>query len=261
MPIHDWKRVQAGIFHDFHIEWTVSIKRALNKGILPPGYYAMAEQWAGERGPDVLTLEKTSKNGREAPEPAGGTALAEAPPRVSFHLQSEIEYYTRKANAIVIRHVSGHNVVAMVEIVSPGNKDNSARLRQFLEKAREVLENGIHLLVLDVVKPNKRNPEGIHSLIWEGISGGDEAELRFHPPEGKPLTLASYIGGELPQAFVEPVGIGEKLIDMPLFIADDRYVYVPLEATYNSAFAEVPDFYREILEAPAAKPPSKRKSK
>src|SRR5271163_3297823 len=34
MPIHDWTRVDAGIFHDFHHSWIEEIKRALNRGHL-----------------------------------------------------------------------------------------------------------------------------------------------------------------------------------------------------------------------------------
>ena len=44
MPIHDWSRVDAGIFHDFHHAWIEQIKRLLNSGVLPPDHYAMAEQ-------------------------------------------------------------------------------------------------------------------------------------------------------------------------------------------------------------------------
>ena len=35
MPIHDWTRVPAGIYHDFHRGWTVEIRRRLNRGVLP----------------------------------------------------------------------------------------------------------------------------------------------------------------------------------------------------------------------------------
>lgn len=59
MPIHDWKRVEPGIFHDFHHEWISTIKRALNSGLLSSEYYALAEQVVGGFGPDVLTLENT----------------------------------------------------------------------------------------------------------------------------------------------------------------------------------------------------------
>src|SRR5438105_4478628 len=57
MPVHDWTRVEDGIFHDFHLAWIGELRKALNRGLLPPGYYALAEQIAGSVGPDVLTLQ------------------------------------------------------------------------------------------------------------------------------------------------------------------------------------------------------------
>ncbi|MGA8350016.1 MAG: hypothetical protein WB773_19655, partial [Isosphaeraceae bacterium] len=57
MPIHDWSRVDARIFHDFHHAWVEEIKRLLNSGVLPPDNYALAEQHTSQFGPDVLTLQ------------------------------------------------------------------------------------------------------------------------------------------------------------------------------------------------------------
>ena len=57
MPIHDWTRVSAGTFHDFHNSWITHLKEALNAGLLPQSYYAMGEQQAGDVGPDILTLK------------------------------------------------------------------------------------------------------------------------------------------------------------------------------------------------------------
>jgi hypothetical protein len=47
MPIHDWTRVPDGIFYDFHHGWIEELKRYLNHGHLPDGYYALAEQLTG----------------------------------------------------------------------------------------------------------------------------------------------------------------------------------------------------------------------
>jgi hypothetical protein len=56
MPIHDWTRVDAGLFHDFHQDWTIELRRSLNAGRLPPDYVALADQRAGGPIPDVLTF-------------------------------------------------------------------------------------------------------------------------------------------------------------------------------------------------------------
>jgi hypothetical protein len=57
MPIHDWTRVDAGIFHAFHHRWISAISDVLNTGLLPSDFYALPEQMAAGFGPDVLTLQ------------------------------------------------------------------------------------------------------------------------------------------------------------------------------------------------------------
>jgi hypothetical protein len=52
MPVDDWRRVTAGTFHDFHVAWIAELRGVLNGGLLPRGYYALAEQVAGEIIPD-----------------------------------------------------------------------------------------------------------------------------------------------------------------------------------------------------------------
>src|SRR5437762_11904805 len=113
MPIHDWTRVIAGIFHDFHHSWIEELKRALNRGLLPPEYYALAEQIAGGVGPDVLTLQSPANGAPPDREPVGGVALATVPPRVQYRLRAEPDMYAAKAKAVVVRHTSNHRVVAM----------------------------------------------------------------------------------------------------------------------------------------------------
>ena len=76
--------VEAGIFHHFHTLWVGEISNALNGGLLPEGYYALTEQHAGRSIPDLLTLHASP--GLVQPLPlvpeTGGTAVADAPPRV-----------------------------------------------------------------------------------------------------------------------------------------------------------------------------------
>jgi hypothetical protein len=244
MPIHDWTRVDAGIFHHFHHGWIEEVARALNRGLLPPDHYALAEQIAGGLGPDVLTLQRPANGAVLMPEPVAGIALATAPPQVQFRLRSEPDLYAAKAKAITIRHTSNHRVVAILEIVSPGNKNSRHGLRAFVGKAVEVLRAHIHLLLVDLFPPGPRDPQGIHKAIWDEFIDSD-----FALPPDKPLTLASYNAGEWPEAFVEPTAVGLRLPDMPLFLAPDVYILVPLEATYQSAWEAVPAFWRDVLTA------------
>jgi hypothetical protein len=153
MPIHDWTRIDAGLFHDFHQGWTVALRNALNAGVLPPDYFALVEQRIHGPVPDVLTLE-LSPRVAEPSEANGGLAVAIAPPRTSLIRRTEAEVYAGKANRITVRHRHG-NVVAVIEIVSPGNKGSQADFRAFIEKSADLVRQGIHWLLLDLFPPGK----------------------------------------------------------------------------------------------------------
>jgi hypothetical protein len=250
MPIHDWTRVPAGIFHDFHLSWIDELRRALNAGILPPDYYALAEQQAARLEPDVLTLHglsgppDSSQRDHSSPpvDPAAG-GLMVAPPPVRIREESDDELYRRKQRSVVVRHVSGDAVVAIIEIVSPGNKDSRKALQLFVDKTAWLLARGIHLLIVDLHPPSARDPNGLHAAIWEETTGKP-----FTPPGDKPLTLVAYEADRVLRTYVEPVAVGDTLHDMPLFLVPGGYVLVPLERTYQAAWEAVPLRWRRVVE-------------
>jgi hypothetical protein len=245
MSIHDWTRVEAGIFHHFHHEWITAISNLLNDGLLPDDYYALAEQEAAGFGPDVLTLKGA------APETGGdlgsgnpsGTLLV--PPPVRFTAEIADPFYRRKKSQIAVRHVSGDEIVAIVEVISPGNKSSRNAFRGVIDKVCQLINYKIHLLLLDLFPPTRRDPHGLHSAVWDEI-----ADEPFVPPADKPLTLVAYESGLNVRAFVEPVATGDVLPVMPLFLEPGGCVHVPLEATYQDAFSKVPRRWRQVLEAP-----------
>jgi hypothetical protein len=243
MPIHDWTRVRANRWHDFHQGWTIEIRNALNRGLLPDGYLALAEQITGGPAPDVVTLSLPVKPGEGM---TGGVAVAETPPKSRVQTQAEATIYARKANRVTIHHPDG-NVVAIIEIVSPGNKDSKHAIQAFARKAVEFLHAGIHLLIVDLFPPSKRDPQGIHKLIWDRIR--DEP---FELPPDKQLTLAAYSTGRTITGYIEPIGVGDLLPDMPIFLTEDRYVPCPLEATYQASW----DVFPTALKGPLLEPPT-----
>jgi hypothetical protein len=244
MPIHDWTRVDAAIFHAFHHDWITEIARALNRGLLPAFYYALPEQIAGGFGPDVLTLRSPAGNGTSpsVPSSGGGIALGVAPPKVRIRMQSDANRYAAKAKAVTIRHVSNHHVVAIVEIISPGNKNNQNGLNAFVRKAQEALAAGVHLLLVDLFPSSSRDPQGIHPAVW-----GEDGQEEYVLPADKPLTCVSYIGGPGAEAFIELVAVGDALPEMPLFLSPETYVPVPLESTYQAAWEGMPAYWRDVL--------------
>lgn len=222
MPIHDWTRVGAGVFHHFHHSWVEELKRALNNQILPPEFYAISQLEAvADNWPEIL------------PQP-GPTE------------ESDIDFYRRKQTVVAVRHIKRDRLVAVIEVVSPGNKHTSRAVRSFVEEAAELLDRGVHLLILDLLPNGTYAPQGIHGAIWERVTDEEGAV-----PSDKPLTLVSYVGRPKVTAYVEGVAVGDELADMPLFLDPEVYCPGPLEVTYRAAFAAVPRRWRAVLEAPA----------
>jgi hypothetical protein len=247
--MHDWTLVEAGIFHAFHHEWISEIGRALNRGLLPSDYYALPEQVAAGFGPDVLTLQDQRPGAED--EPAGGSiataAKLQSRPQTRFTAEADAEFYRRKKSSIAVRHVSGDRLVAMIEVLSPGNKASRNAFRAFVDKACELLEHRIHLLLVDPFPPGPRDPSGVHAAIWAEVKDDP-----FSLPADKPLTLAAYECDLITRAYIEPVAVGDVLPDMPLFLEPNGCVNVPLEATYETAFAVMPRRWRDELQPPAA---------
>jgi hypothetical protein len=201
---------------------------------------ALVEQRSGPYESDVLAIE-----GRGRPLDLsgqnGGVVTLERPV-TQFVLRSDREIYADRANRILIKHHLGR-ILAVIEIVSPGNKDSRLALREFVEKTVDFLRSGIHVLVVDVFPPTPRDPGGINKLIADEIQ-----EETFVLPPGKDRTLASYERGNERAVYFEPVAVGQPLPDMPLFLASGMHIKVPLETTYQATWDASPADLRQAVE-------------
>lgn len=240
MPLHDWSRIPSGLFHHFHQHWSIEITRTLNRGRLPKGLSALVEQRAGPKEPDDLTIEEYPTQQPPGASQVATTTIERPVARIIRRTTKQI--YATRANRIVIRHHLGR-IVAVIEIVSPGNKDSRAALRDFVEKTIDFLRKGIHVLIVDLFPPSTVDPYGMHKVIWDEILLED-----FALPPGKDRILASYDARPEKVAFVETVGVGDELPDMPLMLIGDMFIKVPLESTYQTAWQLSPESYRHAVE-------------
>jgi hypothetical protein len=242
MPMHDWTRVSAGAYHSFHQVWAVEILRVLNLGLLPRGYEAFTDMKVMGYEPDVVGVL-----GDNASAP-GGVAVADAPPRTrqSARVESDAAAYARKGNRVVVRHEFGA-VVAVIEIVSPGNKDCRNAVREFRDEALDFLRRRVNLLLIDPFPPTPRDPDGLHRVVWDELGG---------PPLGpraddKPLIVASFDAGDGPAVYADPFAVRDLVPDAPLFLSPGRYVMLPLEPAYQAAWSVTPRSIRDRVAPPA----------
>jgi len=250
MPIHDWSTVPAGVFHDFHCTWAPEIKKTLVTGLLPRDYYVMVEQVASGPVPDVITLQRESDNGGGGSNGSsfsgsdhGVVTLLDSPPRLKHQQLAPGDAYTARARVLVVRHSSDDRIVAVIEIISPGNKNRRDALAAFVAKAVDFLKSGVHLMVIDLFPPGKHDPEGIHPAIWSQFS--DDA---IASTSAQPLTLASYASGLDIRSFIQPLKVGDMMPECPLFLTEQTYVNLPLESSYEIAYSFLPRHWQAVLE-------------
>ena len=232
------------VFHDFHQTWSISRRNALNAGVLPEGYSAFVEQHAKGLIPDVLALQRRTR--AKPPGLAPSRLLTPTPPATPHVIQAK-EQLAARGNRIAIRQRQTE-IVCAIESISPGNEGSKAASRAFVEKSIEFLRGELHLLVIDLFPPRR----AIH-LTFTRRSRDQLEEEPFEQPADKPLTLAAYVAGEPTAgieitAYIEPVGVGDRMPDMPAYLERNGHVPVPLEATYLAGWDSCPADMRELVE-------------
>jgi len=161
MPMHDWTRVADGTFHAFHNAWITHLQEALNSGLLPDSYYALGEPSAGDISTDLSAQEA----------------------------KSDLAFYLSRKRSVVIRHVSGDRVVAVIEILSPANKHSQQTVDTFVDKVVGALREGVHMSVIDPFPPTRYDPLGIHGAVWHRLMAG-----AYEAPPGSGFARARPMG-------------------------------------------------------------------
>ena len=246
MPVHDWSRVEDASFHDFHQSWLGVIKGRLNKGLLPPGYFAHLERHMGRLVSDVLTLSLPPAPPPAAGDPpsresSGGVAVATRPPEAAARRSAKPSH----RSSVVVRQSGNNQLVALLELASAANKDRPENVAAYVGKARAALDAGVHLVHLDLLLPTRFTPAALGGAVWAAVSGDD---YPFSPE--RPLAADAFQAGRVVELYANPLTVGDDLPDLPLFLSDDAYIDLPLAASYAEAFEGCAPQDRELLSRP-----------
>jgi hypothetical protein len=218
----------------FHGSWVTMLVGSLNRLLLPRyrarGNYHLGRQVAA----DVAECRMEDTRLVSAPAGAngsGGVAVATwAPPvvttRVPIHFPDDIEVQ-------VVDPQDGGVVVAVIELVSPSNKDRDDSQRGFAAKCAAYLQRGLGLIVVDVV--TERNAR-LYARLMEML-GQTGSEVVATAPEIHAAAFRPIQRDERTELdiWLEPLQIGETLPTLPLALHGAGCVPVDLEATYMQA--------------------------
>jgi hypothetical protein len=224
-------------WHAFHNAWATYISSDLNQR-LPEGYFAEANVQFGIEI-DVATFEEA---GMEATRPTASSEGIDYPPTESSTGWSipapthtvPMAILTDTMEVLVFNQEAGPTLAGAIELVSPANKDRPAHRDAFVSKCAAYLQQGVGLVVVDVVTDRRAN---LH----------DELLARLHAfgvvPWEAELYVVSYrpvqhAGQPSLDMWQEPVVVGSSLPTMPLWLRGHLCFPVDLEATYNRTCRE-----------------------
>jgi hypothetical protein len=235
MPLLDHFRppvLQRHPWESFHATWATEVMRTFNRKVLPPGLFAAAQiQLGGGVEVDIATLTANGVSEGHGAESNGGVAVATwAPPTTALVMPA---VFPDEFTIQVFRTSGGNILVGAIEFVSPGNKDRPETRRAFAAKCATYLQQGVGLVIVDVVTERRPNlhDELIHLL---------EQPARFVFPQATELYTTAYRPGRKPigdqvEIWLNPLALGQPLPIMPLALRGVGTVPVDLETTYRTA--------------------------
>jgi hypothetical protein len=135
----------------------------------------------------------------------------------------------------ILNDEEGPKIVAAIELVSPANKDRPAHRRAFAVKCVSCLQEGISVIMVDVVTERRGN---LHADLLEllkltvGVPGQADGDL--YAAAGRPLLGAEQTRLDL---WAEALAIGAPLPTLPLWLSPELALPLNLEETYRYACA------------------------
>ena len=221
-PMHSWE--------SFHSRWANVIADTLDR-TLPGRFFAEVQVHLGSRiEADVAEFDTLAPT-EEANGAGGGvTVQTWAPPVATqtvalvFPDDIEVQVYDLRGG--------GKRLAAVIELISPGNKDRSETKRAFAAKCVAYLHRGIGLITVDIVTERRGN---LHNEVLNLLGHADMAlpqDTDLYAVAYRPARRAEVNQLDL---WPVPLALGQPLPLLPLALRGAFFVPVDLEATYAEA--------------------------
>jgi hypothetical protein len=230
MPLRDHFRPPLSTrrhWHGFHSAWATYLSSDLNR-LLPPGYFAEPNVQFGIEI-DVAAFEESRDGASQMPSSPGSLWSPPAPAQtIPLALLTDI------IEVAVYSAEGGPTLAGAIELVSPTNKDRAAHRDAFVSKCAAYIQQGIGLVIVDVVTERKAN------LHQELVARVGEAPA---PPFGSELYAVAYrpvtrAGKTTLDLWQETLSIGGLLPTLPLWLRGGLCLPVNLEASYERTCEE-----------------------
>jgi Protein of unknown function (DUF4058) len=217
----------------FHSAWVNTMVRHLNGSLLPPNFRAFPQVHLGPFvEADVATFERLAGPGTSSPaDPGsanGGAAAPGSPPAAVQPL--DVEVPGQDVFEVRVHDVRrGMRLVAVVALVSPGNKDRPEERQTFVAKCAAYLQEQVGLVLVDIVTTRRAN---LYDELLQLLSAPPA------PVVGSDLYCVSYRNrrdGRRWRLDTWPfaLALGARLPTVPLWLAGVTAVPLDLEKSYE----------------------------
>jgi len=237
MPLRDHFRPpvsQLLPWTTLHAGWAASLVENLNGRWLPAGFVAGERSFSAKHPEiDIATWERPIV--AQPPESGNGAATATATvvytvpePDHTAVLREELLPSTD-----ILIHDQYRTLVAVIELVSPSNKDRPRERTTFAAKVGAYLMSGVCVVILDVVTAKRFN---LHDSVCMALELPDAMTMAGSPPtyavSYRPKTAD---GGLSVDLWTRELLVGQPMPTMPLRLTGDTFVPLELEETYTDA--------------------------
>jgi hypothetical protein len=220
-PAHSWE--------SFHMRRATVIADALDQK-LPPRFFAEVHTHLGsEVSADVADFEQTAEEQSGGEGVTDGVAVQTWAPPVAAMVLPFV--YPDDLEVRILDERDDARLVAVVELVSPRNKDRPEARRAFAVKCAAYLERGIGVVVADIVTTRQAN---LHNELID-LLRLDEAFRR-----GADVALAALAyrpahrdTQDQIDVWAVPLQVGETMPVLPLALRGAGPLPLDLEATYT----------------------------
>ncbi len=232
MPLRDHFRpptTKHGSWESLHGGWPMVIVQQIRKQ-LPPGFVSALRVHLGP----CFEID-SAREVADRPVIVSTTATL-APPRPTWAVETDVpeddEYEVQIYNAEEERQL-----VAVIEIVSPANKDRPDKRRAFVGKCAALLRKGVAVSIVDVVTVRHAN---LYAEVMAFV-GHPDPTLGAEPPATYAASCR-WVSGERRarlEAWAHPLAVGEPLPPLPIWLADEVSVVFDLERSYEQACTDL----------------------
>ena len=212
--------------------WIIALMKSLNRKLPANGFRAYANVHLGHMvETDVGEFQSDSFTGDWSDSSSGGLLTEVAPaPVLTFSPEFPDAFEIQ-----ILDTRKGKTLVAVIEIVSPSNKDRDGSRESFIRKCAGYIELGIGVALVDPVTDRLAN---LHNLLMAKLGAPGRSQMVDSPTYVSACRPKGDEDDRRLDVWCYRAPVGAPIPSVPLPLKDGPVVMIDLEGTYLEALSD-----------------------